>query len=87
MGYKRFISSLPDGTPGWQPFSTAPKDGSYILAYAPDRYPIGGGTKKIRPYRVVFWSGNRWVVAGSSQVMSGWIFSHWMPIPDPPEAP
>jgi hypothetical protein len=67
----------------WRPIETAPRDGSKFLAtdgvrYSDARWPTGMACGR--------WEGNgdsaRWV--GSTLWPSP---THWMPLPDPPEAP
>lgn len=68
-------------TTGWQPISTAPKDGTQILAYAKGPY------RDERYYGVAEWAvpdprglGRR----------DDWFWpyairpTHWMPLPEPP---
>ena len=73
----------------WQPIETAPKDGSYILAYDSESESID----------VVFWHDGAEGLGGKRKVMEwcvkdsygdeqgGWFDSratHWMPLPEPP---
>lgn len=74
---------------GWQPISTAPKDGTVVLVYRPDAYGWGGKVdlaywdddryaKKPRPY----WHSARLIIdIQESRRMAP---THWMPLPDPP---
>lgn len=65
----------------WQPIETAPKDGTAILAYAPD---IGRGF-----YGVAQWAHSD---PDFPQTVPGWFWpfairpTHWMPLPPPPTA-
>jgi len=66
---------------GWQPISTAPKDGTPILAYQPSTVPDE------------IWIG---VAAWDTDHGEGWKIdrydilemrpTHWMPLPGPPDA-
>lgn len=60
----------------WQPIETAPKDGTYFIAYAHTKIPL-------IPYVIcAFYDGNfrRHV---THQVQS--TLTHWMPLPEPPK--
>lgn len=63
----------------WQDISTAPKDGTHILAFASDEY-------RQPYYSVAQWAPER-PEFGS---VAGWFWSfairptHWMPLPPPP---
>lgn len=67
----------------WQPISTAPKDGTHVVIYAPRR--SDGKPRRSR----------RGCMANVAHFESGWGWStspgeyqvqptHWMPLPDPP---
>jgi hypothetical protein len=56
---------------GWQPIETAPKDGTAILL-------CGAGV------RLGFWNGRSWDDGDFFNDL-GDAFTHWMPIPTPPE--
>jgi len=70
----------------WRPINTAPKDGSWILAFDPDE---DGGL-----IRVVHWSDALWTKEGEDwvtdalgpcpDVMELTGATHWMPLPLPP---
>jgi hypothetical protein len=68
--------------PVWRPIETAPKDGSKILAWAPDLAPISY-------YGVAFWAEAQ---EANPRSVAGWFWSyatrptHWQPLPPPPEA-
>lgn len=69
----------------WRPIATAPKDGTHILAYAPDDEP-----ENVSVYWIVFpnWSG--WSYADEligDVTPIGCALTHWMPIPHPPKEP
>lgn len=76
-------------TNGWQPISTAPKDGTKILTYAPVIPPhknsFGGDptAKIIINYRRKAEGGDRheWWNSRFDQQPT-----HWMPLPSPPAA-
>lgn len=63
----------------WQPISTAPKDGTGILAWIPDWTTT----------MVVFWKESRWwMPVGYDGLMSmrgDPPITHWMPLPEPPK--
>lgn len=66
---------------GWRPIETAPKDGTQILAWAPDFYPGF--------YGVAEWAEKQdW----RPETVAGWFWNyatrptHWMPLPTPPQA-
>ena len=58
----------------WQPISTAPKDGTEILAYADNK-----GQKGER--MVLYWDRGFWLW-GAIAIHDP---THWMPLPEPPE--
>lgn len=68
----------------WQPIETAPKDGTPILCYAPQRQ-----AHWVSVY-VVKWSdpdeddGTGWVEAAGEE-WGRWNATHWMPLPAPPQ--
>jgi hypothetical protein len=68
----------------WQPIETAPKDGTAILAYYPDK----AGFTARQDVVPVFWSGWGGGVWENS-TSGGKPFqqpTHWMPLPGPPAA-
>lgn len=59
----------------WQPIETAPRDGTWFLAYSPDGITLG----------VARWHGGGW--ADSSDPYDDcheWRLTHWQPLPTPP---
>lgn len=64
----------------WMPISTAPKDGTRILCFAPD---LGG----INYYGVARWAERD---PDFPNTVAGWFWpfairpTHWMPLPPPP---
>lgn len=70
----------------WQPIETAPKDGTLILCFYPDRH----GHDR---YSLRYWSTGDWRSSGRKE---GWCDqyrqlrsidpTHWMPLPPPPAA-
>ncbi len=63
----------------WQTIETAPKDGTRVLAW----YPNGG-------YQIVLeWNERcaRWDDGFDGPRWRDHELSHWMPLPEPPEAP
>lgn len=74
---------------GWQPIETAPKDGSYILAIVQESDDRHMGRQAGRMFCIRYESfGERF---GGWAVYPGYggaldnAFSHWMPLPPPPE--
>lgn len=70
--------------PPWQPIETAPKDGTHFLAYGPDEY---GNYKRMA---VMSYStfGRLYIshVVGCEYEEDLQHPTHWMPLPEPPEA-
>jgi hypothetical protein len=69
-------SSPPERSEGWQPIETAPKDGTSVLCYVPNRR----GFFSRQDVAVVAWIENGWQSVNSGH----WIYSevtHWMPLP------
>ena len=63
----------------WQPIETAPRDGTYILLFG--RHSRRGGLIQI----TARWGGGDWESADDGY--GAYIIpTHWMPLPDPPEA-
>ena len=68
---------------GWMPISSAPKDGTEILAYEPPRH------NDPSLYAVVHWSADYddevfpWRTTESTRYAE--VFTHWQPLPSPPE--
>lgn len=59
----------------WMPIETAPKDGTWVLAFSPDGETLG----------VAQWTGTQWRDSGNSEdVEWEWNVTHWMPLPPPP---
>jgi hypothetical protein len=68
--------------PGWQPISTAPKDGEF-LAYGCFTEQNGS---KVETIRVAEYSGDKkWPWETDEGLHHPDFFSHWMPLPTPPE--
>lgn len=66
----------------WQPIETAPKDGTWFLAFVPDN-PMAWG-----PYEFSSWTqdySGKWYFCGtdSSEELEG--ITHWMPLSEPPK--
>lgn len=71
---------------GWQDISTAPKDGTWVLLFAPDpKYPTVDFT-----HWIAQWGECRdmlnWIDQDESIVVDNHEPTHWMPLPEPPEA-
>ena len=68
----------------WQPIETAPKDGREILLYDGDRVTFGGylnaQSQGVEPQAEHETFCGWWSVSGSDDV-----FTHWMPLPEPPK--
>ena len=65
----------------WQPIESAPKDGAYILAYWHNEFG--------KWYGVLVWSPDYegWAVEPHFEPISEEnTITHWMPLPEPPEA-
>ena len=65
-----------DLAPQWQDIATAPKDGTFILAF-------GNGVAIHNCHYIAEWSeGDGWICSYSDVDVTP---SHWMPLPTPPE--
>jgi hypothetical protein len=65
-----------DLVPQWQDIETAPKDGTFILAF-------GNGVAIHNCHYIAEWSeGDGWICSYSDVDVTP---SHWMPLPNPPE--
>lgn len=63
----------------WQPIATAPKDGTFILAYwSEEEYPH----EFVSRHDVVEWMGGCWCMSDGDDVIDP---THWMPLPPAPE--
>lgn len=60
----------------WQPIETAPKWGGDYLVFCPDT----------REQMVCFWCDGKHVFAKSEDRVYSCSPSHWMPLPEPPDA-
>lgn len=71
------VASTPFGV--WQPIETAPKDGTHFYSYFQDVEEV------VCPYDITYWGklsyGNGWITMGGESFPS-----HWMPLPDAPNA-
>lgn len=61
---------------GWQPISSAPRDGTEFLAYLQGDHPYYGKAG----YRVIKWERDGWRLPPS-----GWEPTHWQPLLPGPE--
>jgi hypothetical protein len=75
----------------WQPIETAPTDGRWLMLFVPDEIPeqvVGyWGWTDLPKDHEDFWEG--WLYADeilSNHVPEGPAPTHWMPLPEPPEA-
>lgn len=80
---RSYVKALSES--GWRDITTAPKDGTTILAY----FPLDGLTGNwCRIVPVQFHGSNGWIFA--SRAASGFSRdyqpTHWQPLPTPPEA-
>jgi len=65
-----------DLAPQWQDIATAPKDGTFILAF-------GNGVAIHNCHYIAEWSeGDGWICSYSDVDVTP---SHWLPLPTPPE--
>lgn len=64
----------------WQPIETAPKDGTAILIWQPDKKK--GLSQDDNRYAIGYWrvAEGGWGNRNSAEVNP----SHWMPLPEPP---
>lgn len=64
----------------WQPIETAPKDGSRIV--------VGYGRQSGFPMQIVFYNRIHgfWSHYGNAELGLEANATHWMPLPQPPEA-
>ena len=75
---------------GWQPIETAPKDGTTMLVNHAEHALIGYGpsSRPSRQFALARWTGIFWetgVPGGHAFGGADDQFTHWMPLPDPPE--
>jgi predicted lipoprotein with Yx(FWY)xxD motif len=62
----------------WQPMTTAPRDGTRVLAYAAE------DAADTQP-QIVKWKDGMWIIAWDGETWRyGEPFTHWMPLPEPP---
>jgi uncharacterized protein DUF551 len=66
------------GAGGWQPISTAPKDGTRVLVCK----PIKTGSPKKYGIYISRWNGLYWAAVNPAIYQNG--PTHWMPLPLPP---
>lgn len=68
----------------WNPIETAPKDGTYILAYSPLAHEFNYSNIRVTYYRR---SEDKQGFIGWGEFNSrNWPPTHWMPLPEPPNA-
>ena len=75
------LSPLEEGLRAWEPISTAPKDGTEILAAVADISAPNGTRIEIILWDLNFWW--RWRTVKLKEPASP---THWMPLPAPPDA-
>jgi hypothetical protein len=88
--------SLEGGKTGWQPIETAPKDGSHFLAWCVDTVSEFDEDDTLiakdvpEAYAVVAyqieWLGGIVQFPWTGSIVRNRIFTHWMPLPEPPRA-
>ena len=69
----------------WQPISTAPKDGTQILAYGPyvwEDYWKSGFDRT--GWAVIYWENDGWRLANANPYADYMDPTHWIPLPEPP---
>lgn len=69
----------------WQPIETAPKDGSWLIGYAPEEQKPFYNPQTLAVF--CFSNGGWMAVHNESQSIYGPPFfrlTHWMPLPEPP---
>lgn len=74
----------------WQPIETAPKDGTRILAFSitPTLDEDTGKTANVSAISVAYWFIGAWMeYPAAPRFVHERIFTHWMPIPEPPSGP
>jgi len=70
-----------DNPAAWQPIETAPKDRTSVLIFSPD-----ASDKGIMVGVFVQYSDEEyWVDAVDGEMIDAWP-THWMPLPEPPDA-
>lgn len=87
----------PDTTVGWQPIETAPCDGTHFLAYAIDLVDEYDERDRLIARAVptptmtiaylVDWLGGIIEYPYRGSIVEGRRFTHWQPLPEPPEQP
>lgn len=77
----------PRDVDGWCDIATAPKDGTGILVWWPDRCDLCEADSTNRA--VVRWKHNGWYMGKSRRYQSALFTAHqpthWMPLPPPPK--
>jgi hypothetical protein len=75
---------------GWRPIESAPRDGTWILAYG-TTYPGQEAFSYVAKWSDDGFGGKvdmRWCIAGSYDNDAGWErveATHWQPLPEPPQ--
>jgi hypothetical protein len=67
---------------GWRPIETAPKDATDILLFIPDMQNYPDNPRIVS----AFWGSCGWTDNGAVGCQTWGKPSHWMPLPEPPEA-
>ena len=74
---RRLADALEAAEGGWQPIETAPKDGTWVLAYDADEY---GETTETAHWVRNGMFGGAWEISDEMQIKP----TLWMPLPAPP---
>ena len=61
----------------WQPIETAPRDGTKVLLWCDKDHTVAVGWT-VDDGEFAYWDSNS---------VDGWSYTHWMPLPDPPQKP
>lgn len=69
---------------GWRPIETAPKDGTYFIGFWPHASRLYADHQGQYRTRWTGWGGGCWEADSLGRPVE--MPSHWMPLPQPPEA-
>lgn len=73
-------SSKPDAPPGWQPISTAPRDGEQVLLRVRTKFHKRTAYFAAQGY----WAHQFWVIFNADEAVQRVEPTHWMPLPAAP---
>jgi hypothetical protein len=68
----------------WQPFETAPKDGTEFIVFGLMRGDWGYTEDQLTWTGCRYENGEFRKTKPTSQYDCGWKFTHWLPLPPPP---